>query len=80
MTTDLQQRAREAKKVTLVGFIINLLLSIAKLIAGITGKSAAMVADAVHSISDFTTDVVVIAFVGVTAKDCDDNHHYGHGK
>ncbi|HPG55422.1 MAG TPA: cation diffusion facilitator family transporter [Candidatus Enterocola sp.] len=80
MTTDLQQRAREAKKVTLVGFIINLLLSIAKLTAGITGKSAAMVADAVHSISDFTTDVVVIAFVGVTAKDCDDNHHYGHGK
>ncbi|MBP7210007.1 MAG: cation transporter [Paludibacteraceae bacterium] len=80
MTTDLQQRAREAKKVTWVGFVINLLLSIAKLIAGITGKSAAMVADAVHSISDFTTDVVVIAFVGVTAKDCDDNHHYGHGK
>ncbi len=80
MTTDLQQRAREAKKVTLVGFIINLLLSIAKLTAGITGKSAAMVADAVHSISDFTTDVVVIAFVGVTAKDCDDSHHYGHGK
>lgn len=80
MTTDLQQRAREAKKVTLVGFIINLLLSIAKLTAGITGKSAAMVADAVHSISDFTTDVVVLAFVGVTAKDCDDNHHYGHGK
>jgi cation diffusion facilitator family transporter len=80
MTTDLQQRAREAKKVTLVGFIINLLLSIAKLTAGITGKSAAMVADAVHSISDFATDVVVLAFVGVTAKDCDDNHHYGHGK
>lgn len=80
MTTDLQQRAREAKKVTWVGFVINLLLSIAKLIAGITGKSAAMVADAVHSISDFTTDVVVLAFVGVTAKDCDDNHHYGHGK
>lgn len=80
MTTDLQQRAREAKKVTWVGFVINLLLSIAKLIAGITGKSAAMVADAVHSISDFTTDVVVIAFVGVTAKDCDDSHHYGHGK
>ena len=80
MTTDLQQRAREAKKVTWVGFVINLLLSIAKLIAGITGKSAAMVADAVHSISDFATDVVVIAFVGVTAKDCDDSHHYGHGK
>lgn len=80
MTTDLQQRAREAKKVTWVGFVINLLLSIAKLIAGITGKSAAMVADAVHSISDFTTDVVVIAFVGITAKDCDDSHHYGHGK
>lgn len=80
MTTDLQQRAREAKKVTWVGFVINLLLSIAKLTAGITGKSAAMVADAVHSISDFTTDVVVLAFVGVTAKDCDDNHHYGHGK
>src|SRR5574344_1399186 len=80
MTTDLQQRAREAKKVTWVGFVINLLLSVAKLVAGIIGKSSAMVADAVHSISDFATDVVVLAFVGVTAKDCDENHHYGHGK
>ncbi|NCC98663.1 MAG: cation transporter [Bacteroidia bacterium] len=80
MTTELQQRAREAKKVTWVGFVINFLLSAIKLVAGIIGKSSAMVADAVHSISDFATDVIVIAFVGVTAKDCDENHHYGHGK
>ena len=73
-------REREIYKVTLVGSIVNLLLVVFKFIAGILGHSAAMTADAVHSLSDFITDVVVIIFVGISAKPQDESHEYGHGK
>lgn len=73
-------RAHEAKKVTLVGFFVNLLLTAGKLIAGFVGHSSAMIADGIHSLSDFATDIVVIAFVNVANKGCDDEHRYGHGK
>ena len=65
---------------TLVGSAGNVLLVIVKFIAGILGHSAAMVADAVHSLSDFLTDVVVLVFVGVSARPQDPSHDYGHGK
>ena len=65
---------------TLVGSAGNVLLVIVKFIAGILGHSAAMVADAVHSLSDFLTDVVVLVFVGVSARPQDTSHDYGHGK
>ena len=51
-----------------------------KLTAGIIGNSAAMVADAVHSMSDFATDIIVIAFISISGKESDQNHRYGHGK
>lgn len=73
-------REKTIYKVTWVGFFVNLVLSIAKLLAGIFGRSGAMIADAVHSISDFATDVVVLAFVKVSAKPKDEGHDYGHGK
>jgi cation diffusion facilitator family transporter len=73
-------REKTIYKVTWVGFFANLVLSIAKLLAGIFGRSGAMIADAVHSISDFATDVVVVAFVKVSAKPKDEGHDYGHGK
>lgn len=76
----MRERAKEAKKITFIGFIVNLILSVAKLAGGIVGNSAAMVADAVHSISDFATDLVVLAFVNVSGKESDQNHRYGHGK
>lgn len=76
----MKERVKAAKKVTLIGFIVNLILSAAKLAAGIIGNSAAMVADAVHSISDFATDIVVIVFVDISGKESDNNHRYGHGK
>lgn len=76
-TTD---RISEARKVTWVGFFFNLLLTAFKLIAGIAGKSTAMVADAVHSLSDFITDLIVIIFIGVSGKERDADHQYGHGK
>lgn len=76
----MKERTREAKKITFIGFIVNLFLSAAKLAAGIIGNSAAMVADAVHSISDFATDLIVILFVDISGKESDHNHRYGHGK
>ncbi|MDL2289795.1 cation diffusion facilitator family transporter [Paludibacteraceae bacterium OttesenSCG-928-F17] len=73
-------RIKEAKKVTWVGFIANLFLCIFKLAGGILGKSTAMVADAVHSVSDFATDVIVIVMMNISGKERDEDHQYGHGK
>ena len=73
-------RKRRVYRVTLVGFAVNLVLSLAKLAAGVFGRSGAMVADAVHSFSDLATDVVVIVFARISAKPRDDGHDYGHGK
>lgn len=76
----MKERVKAAKRVTFIGFIINLVLSVGKLAAGILGNSSAMIADAVHSISDFATDIVVIVFVDISGKESDHNHRYGHGK
>ena len=73
-------RQREIYKVTLVGGAVNVVLLVFKFVAGILGHSAAMVADAVHSLSDFVTDVVVIAFVHISGKPKDKSHDYGHAK
>lgn len=73
-------REKEIYKVTLWGSLINLLLVIFKFIAGFLGNSAAMIADAVHSLSDFATDVVVMLFVRMSSKPQDKGHDYGHGK
>jgi cation diffusion facilitator family transporter len=75
-----RDRINEAKKVTWVGFALNLALTALKLIAGILGKSTAMVADGVHSLSDFVTDLIVIIFIGVSGKERDKDHQFGHGK
>ena len=73
-------RAKEISRVTVVGGIANLLLVGLKFVAGLAGRSSAMIADAVHSLSDFITDVVVLVFVGISAKPQDSSHDYGHGK
>lgn len=73
-------REKEILRVTWMGSIVNFLLLIVKFVAGIVGHSAAMVADAVHSLSDFITDIVVIVFVRISGKPEDEDHHYGHGK
>ena len=74
------KREREIYKVTLVGSAGNVALLTFKFIAGMLGNSSAMIADAVHSLSDFVTDVVVLVFVGISAKPQDESHDYGHGK
>jgi len=73
-------RAKKADHITWIGFFSNLVLAIFKLIAGIIGKSSAMIADAIHSISDFATDIVVLASFKVVRRPADTTHHYGHGK
>lgn len=73
-------RERKIYRVTLLGSSINVVLLVIKFVAGILGGSAAMIADAVHSLSDFLTDIIVIAFVRISSKPEDDDHDYGHGK
>ena len=73
-------REQEIYKVTLWGSVCNALLVAFKFVAGILGNSSAMVADAVHSLSDFLTDILVIVFVRISAKPQDKGHDYGHGK
>lgn len=75
-----QERERELTRVTLVGSVGNVVLLTFKFVAGITGHSAAMLADAVHSLSDFLTDLVVLVFVHIGALPQDESHDYGHGK
>ena len=74
------EREKELTFVTLVGSIGNLVLLTFKFVAGIVGHSAAMTADAVHSLSDFLTDLIVLVFVRIGAKPQDASHDYGHGK
>ena len=73
-------RSRKIYAVTLVGGVVNVVLLLFKFIAGVLGHSSAMVADAVHSLSDFVTDIVVLVFVRISGKPKDKSHDYGHGK
>ncbi len=73
-------REQKIFRVTLIGSVSNVLLLIFKFVAGIVGNSSAMIADAIHSLSDFLTDIIVILFVGISAKPQDASHDYGHGK
>ncbi len=73
-------RKKEIYRVTIIGSICNLLLLVFKFAAGFIGHSAAMIADAVHSLSDFITDLIVILFVGIANRPQDKGHDYGHGK
>ena len=80
MESEKSSREKGIYKVTIVGSIVNFLLLVFKFFAGIAGHSAAMLADAVHSLSDFITDMVVIVFVRIAGKPEDKGHDYGHGK
>ena len=64
----------------MVGGAVNVILLLFKFVAGIVGHSSAMVADAVHSLSDFVTDIIVLVFVHISGKPKDKDHDYGHAK
>ena len=74
------ERNKKIYQVTLAGGAVNVVLLVFKFVAGFLGHSAAMVADAVHSLSDFVTDVIVMVFVHISGKPKDKSHDYGHGK
>ncbi len=75
-----KSRLKQTSHVIWVGFFANVALTLLKLAAGILGRSSAMVADAIHSVSDFITDLVIAGSLKVAAKPRDGNHKYGHGK
>ncbi|MDD2538947.1 MAG: cation diffusion facilitator family transporter [Bacteroidales bacterium] len=79
-STGKEKREKTIARVTWVGFFTNLLLSAGKMAAGILGRSGAMIADAIHSISDFLTDVIVLIFVKVSVRPANEKYRYGHGK
>lgn len=76
----MENREKAIRGVTLVGSAVNVLLTVFKFVAGILGRSAAMTADAVHSLSDLLTDAVVLVFIHISSKPADRKHEYGHGK
>lgn len=80
MKTKTVSREKEIYRVTFIGSIVNLLLLLFKFAAAFIGHSSAMMADAVHSLSDFITDIVVVVFVRISSKPADEGHDYGHGK
>ena len=73
-------REKEIYRVTIIGGIANSLLVAFKFIAGFLGNSTAMIADAIHSLSDFVTDVIVLLFIRISSKPQDKSHDYGYGK
>lgn len=75
-----EQREKRIQKVTLIGSVVNLLLSVGKIAAGVLGRSAAMITDGIHSLSDLISDIVVLVFVRISSKKVDHDHEYGHGK
>ena len=80
MPESMETSATAGSKVTLVGVLVNTLLILLKLVAGIYGSSQALIADAVHSISDLFTDVVVLIGIKISKKPPDKTHHFGHAR
>lgn len=76
----MHNREQEIRRVTVAGAIVNIFLTIFKIIAGVLGRSAAMVADGIHSLSDLLSDIVVMVFTHISSKGKDKNHSFGHGK
>ena len=73
-----QKNVRIAMKVSAIGIVVNVILTIFKMIAGIVSNSSAMVSDAVHSFSDVASTVVVMLGIKAAAKEKDRKHQYGH--
>lgn len=77
-TTNCRDERRVAMRVSTISIIVNLGLSVFKLIAGLIARSGAMVSDAVHSASDVFSTIIVMIGVTISAKESDKDHPYGH--
>ena len=73
-------REQQIRSITLWGAAVNIVLTVCKIAAGIFGRSSAMIADGIHSLSDLLSDFVVIAFTHISSKEKDRDHSFGHGK
>lgn len=74
------ERLKDIRSITIWGAVVNIALTIAKIIAGVIGRSAAMIADGIHSLSDLLSDIVVLVFTHISSKGKDRKHSFGHGK
>jgi cation diffusion facilitator family transporter len=77
-TVDAASKEKIVRRVTWVGLFVNLVLAAIKFAAGIFGRSQALVADAIHSLTDLTTDIAVLAGSHYWSRPPDENHPYGH--
>jgi cation diffusion facilitator family transporter len=76
----LDARSRASQRVTVVGAVVNLLLSVIKLSVGSIAHSAALVADGIHSLSDLASDALVWFAARHASEAPDEEHPYGHGR
>lgn len=76
--TEKNQNEQIVMKISFWSMVVNVILSVAKLLAGIIANSTAMVSDAIHSASDVLSTIVVIIGYKYSAKESDKNHPYGH--
>jgi len=75
-----QSRYQATRKVTLIGAVVNIFLSLAQLAGGITANSQALIADGIHTLSDLASDFVVLIAAKKASQDADESHPYGHGR
>ena len=73
-------RLKDIRSITIWGEVVNIALTVAKIVAGVVGRSAAMIADGIHSLSDLLSDIVVLVFTHISSKGKDRDHSFGHGK
>lgn len=73
-------RESQITSITWLGMAVNAILSAFKIASGVVGRSSAMIADGVHSLSDFISDIVILVFLRISSKGRDKNHDFGHGK
>jgi cation diffusion facilitator family transporter len=76
----MDNREVRIRRITLWGALVNFILTGGKIAAGVVGRSAAMVADGIHSLSDLLSDIVVLIFTHIASKEKDRSHSFGHGK
>ncbi len=75
-----RENYKKGKNITLLGSAFNGFLILIKIGGGIIGKSSAIIADGIHSFSDFISDIIVLSGLKLSSKPCDESHDFGHGK
>lgn len=76
----MSSREKQITRITFIGMAVNAVLTAFKFIAGLAGRSSAMIADSVHSLSDFISDIIILVFLRISLKGRDKTHDFGHGK